>query len=165
MNLILRLLQVLLGSRRRGRMDVLAEGRVTLRCWPNDLDTNLHMNNGRYLTIMDLGRLDLILRTGLLPVMRSRKWYPVIATARIGFRRSINVFDRFDLTTRVIGWDEKWLYIEHRMERGDKVMAQAFVKGLFLGPDGKVPMAELIAAAGHQGLSPEIDPEILAALA
>ena len=146
-------------------MNVRAEGRVTLRCWPNDLDTNLHMNNGRYLTIMDLGRLDLILRTGLLPVMRSRKWYPVIATARIGFRRSINVFDRFDLTTRVIGWDEKWLYIEHRMERGDKVMAQAFVKGLFLGPDGKVPMAELIAAAGHRGPSPEIDPEILAALA
>ncbi|WP_425416427.1 thioesterase family protein [Oricola indica] len=150
MNLILRLIWVILTAKGRGRMDVLAEGRVTLRCWPNDLDTNLHMNNGRYLTIMDLGRLDLILRTGLLPVMRSRKWYPVIATARIGFRRSINVFECFDLTTRVIGWDEKWLYIEHRMERGDKVMAQAFVKGLFLGPDGKVPMTELIAAAGHR---------------
>lgn len=146
-------------------MDVEDEGRFTLRCWPNDLDSNMHMNNGRYLTIMDLGRLDLILRTGLWPVMRARKWFPVIASAKVSFRRSLNVFETFELTTQVIGWDEKWLYIEHRMERGGKVMAQAFVKGLFLGPDGKVPMAELVAAAGHDGPSPEIDPEIVAALA
>ena len=25
------------------------------RVWPMDLDTNLHMNNGRYLSLMDLG--------------------------------------------------------------------------------------------------------------
>jgi hypothetical protein len=83
--------------------------------------------------------------------MRARKWYPVIASAKISFRRSLNVFETFELTTQVIGWDDKWLYIEHRMERGGKVMAQAFVKGLFLGPDGKVPMAELIGAMGHDG--------------
>ena len=31
-----------------------------MRVWPNDLDTNAHMNNGRYLTLMDLGRFDLM---------------------------------------------------------------------------------------------------------
>jgi len=165
MNLIVRLIWVILTARGRGRMGAEDEGRFTLRCWPNDLDVNMHMNNGRYLTIMDLGRLDLIARTGLWPVMRARKWYPVIASAKISFRRSLNVFETFELTTQVIGWDDKWLYIEHRMERGGKVMAQAFVKGLFLGPGGKVPMAELIGAMGHDPQSPELDPEIVAALA
>jgi acyl-CoA thioesterase FadM len=164
MNLIVRLIWVILTAKGRGRMDVTEEGRFALRCWPNDLDTNMHMNNGRYLTIMDLGRLDLIARTGLWPVMRARKWYPVIASAKISFRRSLNVFETFELTTQVIGWDDKWLYIEHRMERGGKVMAQAFVKGLFLGPDGKVAMEELVGAIGHDGPSPELDPAVVAAL-
>lgn len=164
MNLIFRLLWVLLTARGRGPLTATGEGRVTLRCWPNDLDTNLHMNNGRYLTIMDLGRVDLILRSGLWPVMRKRKWYPVIASAKVSFRRSINAFETFELTTQVIGWDEKWLYIEHRMEREGKVAAQAFIKSLFLCPDGKVPVAELIAAMDHDGTSPEMDPEIVAAL-
>lgn len=165
MNLIFRMIWVLLTARRRGKLGVTEEGRVRLRCWPNDLDTNLHMNNGRYLTIMDLGRLDLILRSGLWRAMRDRKWYPVVAAEKISFRRSLNAFETFELTTQVIGWDEKWLYIEHRMERDGKVMAQAHIKGLFLGPDGKVPMAELVAAAGHDGPAPAMAPEIVAALA
>ena len=165
MNLVIRMIWLLLTVRGRTRLGVIQEGRMRLRCWPNDLDTNMHMNNGRYLTIMDLGRLDLILRTGLLPVMKKRKWFPVVASAKISFRRSINAFETFELTTQVIGWDDKWLYMEHRMERGGKVMARAFVKGVFLGPDGKVPMAELVGAMGHDGPSPEIDPDVVAALA
>ena len=37
------------------------------RVWPHDLDTSLHMNNGRYWTLMDLGRADLMIRSGLWP--------------------------------------------------------------------------------------------------
>ena len=164
MNLIFRLIWVILTARGRGKMGAVDEGRFSLRCWPNDLDTNMHMNNGRYLTIMDLGRLDLILRTGLWRAMRERKWYPVVAAEKITFKRSLNAFETFELTTQVIGWDEKWLYIEHRMERGGKVMAQAVIKGLFLGPDGKVAMADLVGAIGHDPLSPEMDPNVVAAL-
>jgi len=165
MNLVIRMIWLLLTVRRRSRLGATEEGRVTLRCWPNDLDTNMHMNNGRYLTIMDLGRLDLILRTGLLPVMRARKWFPVVGSAKVNFKRSINVFETFELTTRVIGWDDKWLYMEHRMERDGRVAAQAFIKGVFLGPDGKVATDELVAAIGHDGPSPALDPEMVAALA
>ena len=164
MNLIFRLLWVILTVRRRGRMGATDLSRFSLRCWPNDLDSNWHMNNGRYLTVMDLGRLDLILRTGLWRVMRERKWYPVVGTAKITFRRSIGPFDRFDLTTQILGWDEKWLYIEHRMEKDGVLMARGLVKGIFLSPDGKVPMADLIAAAGYEGDTPQMDPGAVEAL-
>ena len=86
-------------------METTDEGRFSLRCWPNDLDSNFHMNNGRYMTVMDLGRLDLILRTGLWRVMRERKWYPVVGSAKITFRRSVNVFEAFELTTQILGWE------------------------------------------------------------
>ncbi|MCK5749154.1 MAG: thioesterase family protein [Oricola sp.] len=165
MNLIFRLIWVILTARGRGRMETTDEGRFSLRCWPNDLDSNFHMNNGRYMTVMDLGRLDLILRTGLWRAMRERKWYPVVGSAKITFRRSVNVFEAFELTTQILGWDEKWLYIEHRMERGGKLLAVGHIKGLFLSPEGKVPMTDLASAAGHDGPSPEVDPDIVAALA
>ena len=65
MNLIFRLLKtLLLYLLRPTRRGILEESVVRFRVWPNDLDTNLHMNNGRYLTLMDLGRLDLLLRNG-----------------------------------------------------------------------------------------------------
>lgn len=37
---------------------------LKMRTWPGDLDINFHMNNGRYLTLMDLGRFNLTIRSG-----------------------------------------------------------------------------------------------------
>lgn len=56
MNLWLRLLWLIVTAKARGAL-VLPEGVsiVTFRVWPHDLDLSVHMNNGRYLTLMDLG--------------------------------------------------------------------------------------------------------------
>ena len=65
MNLWFRSLIVLFTVFFRRSLDPLDESVLKFRVWPTDLDVNFHMNNGRYLTIMDLGRVDLMLRTGL----------------------------------------------------------------------------------------------------
>ena len=57
------------------------ESRLTFRVLPNDLDLNLHMNNGRYLTFMDLGRVHLLAQNGLLAHIRRACWMPVLAAA------------------------------------------------------------------------------------
>ena len=103
MNLIFRLLKTLLWwlvfPARRGLLD---ESIVRFRVWPNDLDTNFHMNNGRYLTLMDLGRLDLLLRNGAIRHVMAQKWYPVLASCLIRFRRPLNLFQRFEIRTRIV---------------------------------------------------------------
>ena len=65
MNLWLRLILQLLKSRFAAALEPLGTSVRRGRVWPTDLDVSLHMNNGRYLTLMDLGRLDLMLRTGV----------------------------------------------------------------------------------------------------
>ena len=132
--------------------------------FPNDLDLNFHVNNGRYLTLMDLGRYDLIVKTGLFAPMRQAGWFPVLASAQIRFRRSLGAFQRFRLTTQIIYWDEKWFYIEHRIERRGELYARGLVKGLFKGPGGaNVSTATLLAASGKTlPASPEM-PEIVRA--
>lgn len=129
-----------------GRLPPLGESVLRMRVWPGDLDVNLHMNNGRYLTLMDLGRFDLVIRLGALPVVRRRRWGPLVASLAIRYRRSLGPFARFELRTRAIGWDDQWFFLEQRFVQGGETAALAVVKALFVGPEGRVPPAELIAA-------------------
>src|SRR5215469_7427245 len=55
------------------RLGILDEDRLDMRVWPNNIDFNLHMNNARYLSLMDYGRMHLLARTQVLThVIRSR---------------------------------------------------------------------------------------------
>jgi acyl-CoA thioesterase FadM len=162
MNLYLRLLFLLIASRfKAGLTDILAASRLRFRVLPNDLDGNGHMNNGRYLTLMDLGRLDLVLRTGLLRVMMKRGCLPVLAAATIRYRLPLVPFRPFHLETNVVCWDEKWVYLEQRfiMKGGKKdgaVAAIALVKGSFWDKKTKrtVPTGELLGIIGLHRESP-----------
>ena len=162
MNLLLRVLYVFVSSFFKPKIDdILAPSLVKLCVLPNDLDFNLHMNNGRYLTIMDLGRLDLILRTGLFKIMLQQKSVPILASASIRYRLSLDPFQKYTVQTQILGWDEKWFYIEQRFLMGsgskqDEVAAIGLVKGCFLNNNTKstVPSVAVLNAIGHSPVSP-----------
>jgi len=151
MNLIFRLILQLITSRFRPRQAVLDAAVLRMRVWPTDLDINLHLTNSRYLALMDLGRIELLLRLGVMGKVLKRRWLPVVSIATLRFRREINPFERFTLHTRLIGWDEKWFYMEQRFETARGVAAIGIVKGLFRGPAGNVPSQQLIALTGYDG--------------
>ena len=98
MNLLFRLIRMLITAWLFGKRDVdtakalLEPARVTMRCWPTDMDLNFHMNNGRYLSIMDLGRVDMMLRAGFLTKALKRGWMPVVAASTMRYRRAIGPF-------------------------------------------------------------------------
>jgi acyl-CoA thioesterase FadM len=127
--------------------------------WPNDLDSNLHMNNGRYLLAMDLGRWDYGLRAGVLQPAFRRRWFPVVGSATLRFRRALDPFQRFELATRLAAWDEKWWWFEQRFEVGREVHAVGRVKALFRGPKGNVPTAALLEATGYRDVAQPEMPE------
>lgn len=157
MNLLFRLLKTLaLYLLFPRRMDLLGESVVAFRVWPNDLDTNLHMNNGRYLTLLDLGRLDLLLRIGAAGPALRRKWYPVLAAVQLRFRRPLNLFQRFEIRTRMVTWDHKWVYLEQRILRKGKVVTHALLKAAFVGPHGSVPMSDVVALLGTRVVPPPL---------
>lgn len=169
MNLYLRFLIVLISSFFKPRIsDILKGCSLRLHVLPNDLDTNGHMNNGRYLTLMDLGRLDLVLRTGLLKLMIKKRSVPVLASVKVRYRIPLHVFEPFDIETRVLCWDKKWIYMEQRfiVGKGRKkgaVAAIALLKGGFYDRRHKttVPTQELLEAIGITVQSPEFPSYIL----
>lgn len=160
MNLIFRLLGVIVGTFFRPRLRPLEESVVSFRVLPNDLDTNFHMNNGRYLTLMDLGRFDMMLRLGVLRTLLRRRWNPVLASVMVRFRRELSPFQKYELRTRILCWDERWLFIEQRFVRGGELAAVGVAKSAFLGPKGRVAPSELVEALGYGMESPPVPPGI-----
>lgn len=152
MNLIFRLIFQLLTSCFRLQQSLLDTAVLRMRVWPTDLDINLHLTNSRYLALMDLGRIELMLRTSMMGKALKRRWLPVVSIANLQFRREIGPLERFTLHTRLLGWDEKWFYMEQRFETARGVAAVGIVKGLFRGPQGNVPSQELVALSGFDGV-------------
>jgi acyl-CoA thioesterase FadM len=156
MNLIFRLLWVALASLRRPRLGPLDESVLRLTVLPTDLDLNGHLNNGRYLTLMDLGRVDLLLRTGVVTAMRRNRWSGVVASVTVSFRRALNPFQRYELRTRLIGWDERWFFMEQRFTRGGHLCAYALVKVQFAARGRRVAPREMAEAIHPGATSPPL---------
>jgi len=138
---------------------MLDESVLRLRVWPTDMDLNFHLNDGRYVSLTGLGRLDLMSRSGLLRKAVKRRWYPVVGGVVIRYRREIGAFENFTLYSRIAGWDEKWFYFEHRFEKGGTVAALAYSRGVMRTREGAVPTADVLRLIGYKDPSPPL-PEI-----
>jgi acyl-CoA thioesterase FadM len=148
MSLIFRMCYVFILSlfRERINADNLVS-QLSLRVMPNDLDINFHMNNGRYLTICDLNRVDLFIRSGLLKAMFKRGWMPLIAEHTMTYKKPLNMFEKFDVSLKVTGWDEKYFYMEHIFSNSERVVAEGTSKGcVYARGIGVVSPAEAFAA-------------------
>lgn len=163
MNLLWRTLLVLARARRRlrreGALDPNTIGRIRIRVLPTDIDLLRHLNNGRYLSLFDLGRWDLLTRTGLLDAMSRNGWYAVVAAETITFRRSLEMGQRFTLETRLLGHDDRAVYLGHRAVVGGEIYASAVIRARILRrTGGTVPHDELFGAVGRPEGLPDIEP-------
>ena len=149
MNLFFRLVWLAIVGQRRSRVSVLGPCRTPFRVLPTDLDVLRHVNNGVYFSLMDLARVDLMRRAGLFAQLARRGWYPVVMAETIQFRRSLKLFQRFDIVTRVLTWDEKGILVEQRFERGGETIARAILRSRFLSrKGGSVPTDDILALSG-----------------
>jgi len=175
MNRLIRLLIVMLAARRslratppQDRPSGLDEYRTPMRVMPNDLDLLRHVNNGVFFSLLDIGRVDLMIRSGAERAVSDQGWYPVVVGESIRFRRSLTLWDRFEIVTRVLGWDERVVYMAQRFERparggGHDVVAEAWIVARFLQRGGgTVPSGDVAAAFGLHGPSPRVPEPVLA---
>ncbi|HZB62818.1 MAG TPA: thioesterase family protein [Microvirga sp.] len=172
MNLWLRLLHLILASFVRRRLDPARDvSRLAFRVWPHDLDTSLHMNNGRYWTLMDHGRADIMIRSGLWRPILKHGWVPLVGAGQIRFRRELRPFRFFTLETRILTWSEGHVVMEHRLlskaRDGSPILnAIALVRAGIYDRRKKryVPMSRLLEEIGLKAEPPQASPEVEAFL-
>ena len=94
--MIFRILMVYLKSKKASKLTLFDTSSVDMRATLTDIDFAGHINNGMYFSIFDLGRFDLMFRSGVWDIMSKNKWVPVVQTEtskldvmmRIAFSRS-----------------------------------------------------------------------------
>jgi acyl-CoA thioesterase FadM len=116
------------------------------RVLPHDIDINLHLNNGRYLQLIDVGRAEWLVRTGIWAVIRRNRWRPILGSVAVQYHRELRLWDVGNIETRLLGWDSRWTYLEHRVT----------------GNSGR-PVALALAKAGFRAKGRWVDPEDLRA--
>ena len=162
MRLRLRLLLLVIASLFRRRLSLADENVLQLRVLPNDVDVT-RLSSDRYLPLMDLGRINIVLRAGLLPTLLRQRWIPLARVVTLRFRHPLTLFQRFQLRSRALYWDEEWVWTEHRFERGGRTTAIGLTKVAFIGREGLVPISRVIAAAGETIERPAL-PQLIADL-
>lgn len=156
MILIVRFLLTMLKSRFRSKIGPFDESVLRFTVLPHDCDLNFHLNAGRFISFMDVGRIELIGRMRLLGTLLRRRWRPVMGGAVVRFRRSVLPFERFDVRSRVIGWDEKWIYVEHIVEKNGTFCAIAHMRTVIRSKEGTIPPADVLALLKLDIVSPPL---------
>lgn len=134
-------------------------------CWPCDLDLWLELNNGRTLTLFDLGRLPLARRIGLAKALRQNGWGITVAGVSVRYRARIRVFDRIEMRSRGIGHDERFFYVEQTMWKGETCTTQALIRSAVTSRDGIVSPARVLAAMGADPTAPPLPDWVVAWIA
>lgn len=151
MRLRLQLLWLILALLWRKRRNVLDEVALSLVVLPNDIDVS-KISDDRYLAIVDLGRVDLVLRTGLLRTLIMRKWAPLATSVTMRFRHPLKIFQRYQLLTKIVFWDDDVFYSRQRFQRHGRIVATtAYVCATLLGPNGSVHPADILAELDGRG--------------
>jgi acyl-CoA thioesterase FadM len=128
----------------------------THRCWPWDLDPWVELNNGRTLTLYDLGRIPLGIRTGLKTVLLANKWGLTVAGNTVRYRRRIRAFDVVTMHSRCLGWDHRFLYLEQSMWKADDCTSHMVLRSAVTSHDGIVAPERVLAALGQPSESPPL---------
>lgn len=147
-----RLARMALSAKARGPYRMGGESRLSFRCLPTDIDTNLHLNNARYMMLADIGRIDIFLRAGFIRLARERGWAPMLGGLQAVFVREIRLWQRFEVVSTVETWQGSQVIGGHRFLLEDgRTAAQVLTTAGIYDRGGRrfVGMDEALAALGH----------------
>lgn len=147
---------VVIKERRKPRLQLFDTHHMSMTCLPWDVDGYGEMNNGRVLTLFDLGRFGLAVRVGLWDMLKQRKWGLVVAGSSVRYRARVTPFQRVELRTRLLGWDQRFLYLEQAMWRGDTCCNHALLRTGVTAKGRLVPVEEVALAMGVEDGSPAL---------
>ncbi|QIX02390.1 hypothetical protein AMS68_007907 [Peltaster fructicola] len=108
-----------------------------------DCDYNFHKSNSTYFADLDIARAHLVaalVRVGIRRLNRGdEEGLPQDTKTRVGsynvalggvacmFQREVEPMAQFEVYTRVLSWDRKWIYIVSHMVRAGKIKPEGYI--------------------------------------
>ena len=139
----LRLSIALFSAKHKSKLSITDVSEIKFRVWLTDIDASI-MNHAAMMTVMEMGRIDYIVRTGFFKLARKKKWYFPIRGISAQFIRPLKLFQTANLITRVFHVDESWFYFEQKIIRKGKIIAICIVKATVKKGKISVPTNEIL---------------------
>lgn len=127
---------------------------IKIRVWFNDVDVS-QVTNDRYIAFMDLGRMEFVVRVGLLKTMLKKGWDPRARLATIRNRHPLKLLQRFELHTSLVHWDESWFWFKQEFVFNGRTTSVAYSKVGLSNGRGMVKTQRILHAIGMPTPSPE----------
>lgn len=122
-----RLLYALISSRFKSRLTIHDLSVLKFSVWLTDVDANI-MNHAAMMTVFEVGRIDFIQRVGFLSLLRKKKWYFASGSISVQFLRPLKVFQKAELSTRLLYVSDEDMYTEQKITRAGKDIAICITK-------------------------------------
>jgi Thioesterase-like superfamily len=120
-----------------------------------ETDFNLHKSNSTYFIDLDMSRTNLLMHVFKDFFLKYKDaevpdagwpYCPVGSVASV-FRKELSPYELYNVKSRVLGWDQKWLFVVSRFEKSDKkstLCAVCLTKYVFKMKRKTVPPATVI---------------------
>jgi acyl-CoA thioesterase FadM len=116
----------------------------------------MEVNNGRHLTLFDLGRFDLGARTGLLRILKERRWGLVVAGSTIRYRKRLSPFQRYQQHTHLVARDDRWFYFVQTTVRKGEACSSALIRTGVTSGGRVIASQEVADALGYSDWNPPL---------
>lgn len=154
MNLYLRLLVAVIRGLLHPKTPISRVGESRFRVMPHDIDAFGHMNNGRYLQIMDVARAEWMARAGVLGVMWRNQWSATLGGTTVRFRRFLRLFQCYIVRTRLLCYDSDWFYLEHTViSDSDNTVAVGISRAALRGEAGWLSTEQVMSQVEPNAVS------------
>ncbi len=157
-----RLVRLFIKNNSKRKLSIGDKGILPMRVCLVDIDPFMELNNGRHLTMMDFGRFDLAIRSGLIKVIKKKKWGLVVAGASVRYRHRLKFMQKFELHSQIVGYDEKWFYFHQKTIKDGKIHSAALIRTAVTSSNGVVKSREVLRAMGYDNIEYNVPEWVLA---
>ena len=154
---VLRLFSTLIRSRSADKIAIDQGSETSFICRPWDIDMFMEMNNGRILTLYDLGRFNLGMRIGLNQILRNNRWGLVVAGSTVRYRKRIRAFDKVTMHSQIVAVDKRWVYIMQSMWVKDQPASSILLRTGVTSKGKTLPVADVLTEFNRSDWQPEPD--------
>lgn len=131
---------------------------TTIRIGLSDIDPWMELNNGRTLTLYDLGRVPHYQQTGLSKKIIDAGYFIAVTGSTVRYRTRVRPFSKVVMKTQLLGWDDKFSYSEQSMWLGDTCANHLLIRSAFGRRDkGLVAPSVVAEEIGVDPVSPIMD--------
>lgn len=126
-----------------------------------DIDLFGQLNHCRYLLLMDFARLHYLRRAGFLAPALRKRWIMPVAGIDVDFYRPLKPFERFEIATQVLSWDDRWFFVRHTFRtpsRTASAIATGYAKVVVRSTSGVVEPARVTRILCGRDVQPPMLP-------